>query len=148
MRAPKALANLRSLAWPLFGRHWNRNCLGQFRGIHRGSTLKTRVITCRWRYIMWRWRHRNHFNTITSVIAAKQTAEMKFMCVFFSIKYRYIAIAIFYLKIKQQHKLHLFCWLHFSDFHNNRFFIELSQHATELIFYTPVPANKMELFGI
>ena len=60
----------------------NRNCLGQFREIpwnqstdvHRGSTLITRVITWRWRNITWHWRHRNYVNTITSVIAAKQTA--------------------------------------------------------------------------
>ena len=59
-----------------------RNCLGQFREIpwnqttdeYRGSTLITRVITWHWRHITWRWRHRNHVYTITSVIAAKQTA--------------------------------------------------------------------------
>ena len=58
----------------------NRNYLGQFREIpwnkttdvHWGSTLITRVTTRRWRYITWRWRHRNHVSTITSVIAAKQ----------------------------------------------------------------------------
>ena len=58
------------------------NCLGQFREIlcnqttdvHGGSTLITRVKKWRWRDITCRWRHRNQVNTITSVIAAKQTA--------------------------------------------------------------------------
>ena len=39
------------------------------RSIHRGSTL----ITRRWRHITWRWRRRKYANTITSLIAAKQT---------------------------------------------------------------------------
>ena len=61
-------------------KNWNvnRNCLGQFREIpwnqttdvHRGTTL----ITWRLRHITWRWRHRNHVITITSVIATIQTA--------------------------------------------------------------------------
>ena len=71
-----------------------RNCLGQYRefpwiqttDVHQESTLITRLITWRWRSITWHWRHRNHVNTITSVIAAKQTVIIK---VFFSIKYRY-----------------------------------------------------------
>ena len=37
---------------------WN-----QTSDVHRGSAL----ITCRRRYITWRWRYRNHANTITSV---------------------------------------------------------------------------------
>ena len=41
--------------------------------VHRGSTLITRVIAWCWRYITWRWGHRNHADTITSLIAAKQT---------------------------------------------------------------------------
>ena len=57
----------------------NRNCLGWFREIprnqttdeHRGSTLTTRVITWRWRYISWGGAHSYHVDTITSVIAAK-----------------------------------------------------------------------------
>ena len=67
---------------PLHSAYCNRNCLCQFREItwnqttvvHRGSTLIMRVIMWCWGYITWRWRHRNHVNTITSVIAAKQTA--------------------------------------------------------------------------
>ena len=70
----------------------NVNCLGQCRGIrpwiHRGSTL----ITWRWLYITWRWCHRNHANTITSVIAAKQTVINEVYV--FSIKYRYSYILL------------------------------------------------------
>ena len=51
--------------------------------VHRGSTL----ITWRWRYITWRWRHSNHANTITRVIAAKQTVINEVYV--FSMKYRY-----------------------------------------------------------
>ena len=70
-----------------FKLHWiaanvNWNCLGQFREIpwnqttdvYRGSTLIMQDIMWRWNYITWCWRHRNHVNIITSVIAAKQTA--------------------------------------------------------------------------
>ena len=49
--------------------------------------LITRVITWCWRYIMWRWRHRNHVNTIISVIAAKTNGLIKWSLCFFSIKY-------------------------------------------------------------
>ena len=71
--------SLARLSWCL---GFNRNCLGNFREIplnqttdvHRGPTLIMRVIAWRWRYITWHWRHRNHVNTITSVITAKQTA--------------------------------------------------------------------------
>ena len=41
--------------------------------VHRGSTLIMRVIMWRCRYITSCWRHNNHVNTITRVIAAKQT---------------------------------------------------------------------------
>ena len=47
----------------------NRNCLSQsmeFRDVHGESTL----MTIRWRYITWRLRDKNNFNTITSVFAA------------------------------------------------------------------------------
>ena len=65
----------------------NRNWLSQFRGIpwnqtsdvHRVSTL----ITWRWCYITWCWRHRNHAITIKSSIAATQTVKT---CVGFRIR--------------------------------------------------------------
>ena len=97
-----------------------------------GCTSRLSLIMWRWCYIMWRCCHRNHDNTITSVIAEKQTV----------INEVYVLV-IFYWKI---HKLHLFCWLNFSVIRKKCILIRLNPHATELIFLTPVPANKMELF--
>ena len=45
------------------------------------------LVTFGFKYITWRWLHRNHANTITSVIAAKQTVINEVDV--FSIKYRY-----------------------------------------------------------
>ena len=80
----------------------NRNCLGQFHkipwnqttNVHRGSSLITLVISWRWHNITWRWRHRNHANTITrlSVIQAKQAAKNEVYA--FSIKYGYSDILL------------------------------------------------------
>ena len=54
--------------------------------IHQGSTL----MTWRWRFITLRWCHGNHANTITDVIAAKQTdINEGYVVVIFLIKYRY-----------------------------------------------------------
>ena len=83
---------------------WNRTS-----DVHRGSTL----IMWRWRYITWRWHHRNHANTIISIIEAKQTVINEFY-----IFHLNIAIVMFYWKI---HKLHLFCWLNFLGNQKNGF---------------------------
>ena len=48
----------------------NRNCLGRFRGIRPQMLVKG--LLWRQHNITWRWRHRNHANTITCSIAAKQ----------------------------------------------------------------------------
>ena len=77
--------------------------------------------------ITWRLRHRNNANTI-SVIAAKQTVINEVYMLFFHI-----------------HKLYLFCWLNFSG-NQKKILIGLNPHATELIFLTPVPANKTKFF--
>ena len=131
---------MRTDHWLYWNSQYNRNCLVQFHEIpwnqttdvHRGSTLITRAITCRWRYKTWQWRHKNHVNTIKSVIAAKQTVinevyvfSIKFMI--FSIKYRY---AIIYWKI---HKVHLFCWLNFFGWSEYSILLGLNPHAAELI---------------
>ena len=50
-----------------------------------GYTSKIYFDTRRWRYITWRWRHINHVNTITSVIAAKQTVINEVYVCFFPI---------------------------------------------------------------
>ena len=54
----------------------NWNCLSQFRKLpwNQNSDLQrdSTLITWHWRCIAWRWRHRNHANSITISIAAKQ----------------------------------------------------------------------------
>ena len=72
---------------------WNQTA-----DVHRRSTF----IMWHLGYITWCWHHRNHANTITSVIAAKQTVINKVNV--FSIKYHYSDILL------KKHKLHLFCW--------------------------------------
>ena len=98
----RKLYNLRPMTNPLYSEKEaqntashatasNRNYLGNFREIlwnqitdvHQGTIPITRVITWLWRYITWGWRYRNHANTITSVIAAKQTVINEiYVCVF------------------------------------------------------------------
>ena len=73
---------------------WN-----QTSDVHRGFTL----ITWCWRYITWHWRQRSHTNTITSVIAAKQTA----------INEVYVLMSL--------HELYLLCWFHVSGNQKNGF---------------------------
>ena len=78
---------------------WNQTA-----DVHRRSTL----ITWRCRYITWRWRHRNHDNTTTSVISEKQTIINEVYV--FSIEYRY----------REIYKLHLFCWWNFQGTCNQK----------------------------